>query len=38
MVHVSSKDQLADALTKPLSRSPFQMLSDKIGVAKEPPS
>lgn len=38
VVHVSTKDQLADALTKPLSRSPFRTQSDKIGVAKTPPS
>ena len=38
VVHVSTKDQLADALTKPLSRSPFKTQSDKIGVAKAPPS
>lgn len=38
VAHVSTKDQLADALTKPLSRAPFTMLSSKIGVAKAPPS
>lgn len=31
---VSNKDQLADALTKPLSRAPFTTLSSKIGVFK----
>ena len=36
--HVSTKDQLADALTKPLSRSRFNELMDKIGVRKLPPS
>lgn len=36
--HVSSKDQLADALTKPLARAPFRLLSSKIGVSKAPPS
>lgn len=38
VAHVSTKDQLADALTKPLSRAPFIMLSSKIGVAKAPSS
>lgn len=38
VAHVSSKDQLADALTKPLSRAPFIYFSFKIGVAKAPPS
>ena len=33
VAHVSSKDQLADALTKPLSRQLFQSLKDKIGLA-----
>ena len=36
--HVSTKDQLADALTKPLSRSRFTELINKIGVIKLPPS
>ncbi|KAL4560332.1 hypothetical protein LXL04_032482 [Taraxacum kok-saghyz] len=31
--HVNSYDQLADALTKPLTRSPFQRLRSKIGVS-----
>lgn len=31
--HVNSVDQLADALTKPLSRGPFQRLRSKIGVS-----
>lgn len=38
VAHVSSKDQLADALTKPLSRAPFLQVTSKIGVAKAPPS
>ena len=33
VAHVSSNDQLADALTKPLSRSTFQSLKDKIGLS-----
>ena len=36
--HISTKDQLADALTKPLSRARFQELFSKIGVRKQPPS
>ncbi|KAG7572644.1 Reverse transcriptase RNA-dependent DNA polymerase [Arabidopsis suecica] len=38
VTHVSSKDQLADALTKPLPRGPFQIACSKIGVTKVPPS
>ncbi|CAE5959206.1 unnamed protein product [Arabidopsis arenosa] len=38
VAHVSSKDQLADALTKPLARAPFSSMSSKIGVSKAPPS
>ena len=38
VTHVSTKDQLADALTKPLPRQPFTTLISKIGVAKAPPS
>lgn len=34
VAHVSSKDQLADALTKSLARAPFIQVSFKIGVAK----
>lgn len=34
--HVSTKDQLADGLTKPLSRQRFTLLRDKIGVSKGP--
>ena len=36
--HVSTKDQLADALTKPLSRTRFIEINNKIGVTKVPPS
>lgn len=36
--HVSSHDQLADGLTKPLMRSRFQLLRNKIGVSQAPPS
>lgn len=36
--YVSTKDQLADALTKPLPRTPFQLLRSKIGVTHVPPS
>lgn len=36
--HVSTRDQLADALTKPLSRARFHELMSKIGVIKVPPS
>lgn len=38
VTHVSTKDQLADALTKPLSRAFFQELIHKIGVLSLPPS
>ena len=38
VTHVSSADQLADALTKPLPRSRFQELRVKIGVSSEAPS
>jgi hypothetical protein len=31
--HVSTHDQLADILTKPLSRQRFQLLRSKIGVS-----
>ncbi|KAL4559075.1 hypothetical protein LXL04_031208 [Taraxacum kok-saghyz] len=31
--HINSYDQLADALTKPLTRAPFQRLRSKIGVS-----
>ena len=33
VLHISSKDQLADMLTKPLSRSQFLFLRSKIGVS-----
>ena len=36
--HVSTHDQLADGLTKPLSRTRFQDLRSKIGVRQLPPS
>lgn len=35
---VSSWDQLADALTKPLPRNRFTLLMDKIDVVNHPPS
>ncbi|KFK33814.1 hypothetical protein AALP_AA5G063400 [Arabis alpina] len=38
VAHVNTKDQLADALTKPLPRSHFITLINKIGVTKAPPS
>ena len=38
VVHVSTNDQLADALTKPLPRPRFLDLFSKIGVNKLPPS
>ena len=38
VAHVSSKDQLADALTKPLPRSNFQTIKSKIGLASRGPS
>lgn len=36
--HVSTHDQLADGLTKPLQRIPFQNICNKIGVTSAPPS
>ncbi|KAL0740173.1 hypothetical protein Bca4012_081686 [Brassica carinata] len=36
--HVNTKDQLADALTKPLPRQRYTDLRVKIGVAEPPPS
>lgn len=38
VTHVSTHDQLADGLTKPLARAPFQAIRDKIGVTKVPSS
>ncbi|CAA7037664.1 unnamed protein product [Microthlaspi erraticum] len=38
VVHVSIHDQIADALTKPLSKAVFNDFSSKIGVTKAPPS
>lgn len=38
VAHVSTRDQLADGLTKPLSRTRFQELRSKIGVTSPPPS
>nr|BAA78425.1 polyprotein [Arabidopsis thaliana]BAK41505.1 polyprotein [Arabidopsis thaliana]BAK41506.1 polyprotein [Arabidopsis thaliana]BAK41508.1 polyprotein [Arabidopsis thaliana]BAK41509.1 polyprotein [Arabidopsis thaliana] len=38
VVHVSTHDQLADTLTKPLSRTAFQNFASKIGVTRVPPS
>lgn len=34
--HVSTHDQLADSLTKPLSRQRYLMQRDKIGISKGP--
>lgn len=36
--HISTKDQLADALTKPLCRQQFIQATSKIGVTRVPPS
>lgn len=38
VVYVSTKDQLADTLTKPLSRAPLQASTSKLEVIKLPPS
>ena len=38
VAHVSSEDQLADALTKPLPRTRFQILKSKIGLSDRAPS
>lgn len=38
VTHVSSADQLADLLTKPLSTSKFQLFRDKIGLSDRGPS
>ena len=37
VTHVSTHDQLADGLTKPLARTPFQHLCNKIGVSRVSP-
>lgn len=37
VVHVSTRDELADAFTKPLSRTRFQELMSRIGVKHLPP-
>lgn len=36
VAHVSTKDQLADILTKPLSRLEFGRLRNKIGICTRP--
>lgn len=38
VTHVSSEDQLADCLTKPLPRTRFQLLKTKIGISTGVPS
>lgn len=38
VAHVSTKDQLADTLTKPLSRACFHEITSKIGVTNVPSS
>lgn len=38
VAHINTKDQLADALTKPLNRAQFHYLRDKIGVVSPSPS
>ena len=38
VAHVSTRDQLADTLTKPLPRNQFQITCSKIGVTAAPPS
>lgn len=38
VTHVSTRDQLADPLTKPLSKPRFQKLTVKLGVTKAPPA
>ena len=38
VAHVSTHDQLADGLTKPLATTPFQSSRSKIGVTPAPPS
>ncbi|XP_013613997.1 PREDICTED: uncharacterized mitochondrial protein AtMg00810-like [Brassica oleracea var. oleracea] len=38
IAHISTHDQLADGLTKPLTRSQFPATRHKIGVSQPPPS
>ena len=38
VAHVNTRDQLADALTKPLTRARFMELQNKIGVSSPAPS
>lgn len=38
VAHVNTRDQLADALTKPLTRARFMELRNKIGVSSPAPS
>ena len=38
VTHLSTRDQLADALTKPLTSIRFQEIMHKIGVTQVPPS
>lgn len=38
VLHLSSTDQLADLLTKPLSRPRFQFLRDKLSTVADSPS
>ena len=38
VTHVSSNDQLADVLTKPLPHTCFQLLKAKIGLSTRAPS
>lgn len=38
VAHISTRDQLADALTKPLSKQQFIIATSKIGVTRVPPS
>jgi hypothetical protein len=37
VAHISTRDQLADILTKPLSRARFSLLRDKIGITNGDP-
>lgn len=36
VIHISTKDQLADVMTKPLSRALFTNITSKIGVTRSP--